>query len=203
MQASLVVGIPQASACGAAGPLKTNVKRHLMNKEELAYVGCKLVALYLAITSVISLISNSIFIATMEISGDQNISNMAYLSLITPLLYILVCLCLWFGAKPLTQFILGEVDYELEAKLVSARDIQTIAFSAIGLFILLNALPELGGIFHQAQLEEDIYGSETGLSNYRVELFVISIKAILGMLLFLGARGLSGIILRLKTFGSK
>jgi hypothetical protein len=85
----------------------------------------------------------------------------------------------------------------------SARDLQAVAFSVVGLLLFASALPEIGLIalsylrrFQQPELETYV------LVRGRVaSLIALSVRATVGLALFFGARSLSDLWFGLKAFG--
>ena len=119
--------------------------------------------------------------------------NLCFASLliktIPPLLLVLCGALLWYVAPFLASSVFKSAAFENEPN-ASLADIQTVAFTVIGLFLLASALPEIVNavIIYFTMW---VVGSKTALIQNIIVLFL---KVALGLWLLLGSRGLANFI---------
>ena len=91
---------------------------------------------------------------------------------------------------------MGTDDLNTSTSQLSGRNVQTIAFSVLGVALIAWAIPELSKIFANIQLlknagdEFPTKGMDIGNKVYAIGL---SIQFVMGLVLFFGAKGLSSI----------
>jgi len=118
------------------------------------------------------------------------------LDLSPPVSLIVGGVLLWFVARPLAYSILKPGESENNRQEPSAADIQSIAFSIVGIYILSTALRSL------IDLAAMLYGHVSAPIGVEVSVVKESVyflsKAILGLWLLLGSRGLVNFIRSMK-----
>lgn len=175
-----------------------------MQKEEFAYIGCKLLALYWLI-SAFGLLASFISAVSM-LQNTESISYFStaslYFSHLPLAVHIILAVFFWFGANRFVKHIFSNT-YETNSSCVTAHQVQTIAFSVVGLLLIVMSAPEIINLLYKIQLlkEFDSY-SETSI-NVKAKMVELTLKTLLGVILFFGSKGLSGILLRIRTLGSK
>jgi len=157
-----------------------------MKKEDLAFIGCRLIAIFWGIKA-ISLLSHSAqawFALTNPFPPERHsIAVMA--SVVQVALIAVPALFLWVRADLMAKTILPETDEEVSSSDFNLHQIQTVLFAAVGLFILLSALPEIGVVVYFANHSWGVAAA-------------LAVKCALGLLLFLNAHKLSGRLTRFR-----
>ena len=175
-----------------------------MKKEEFAYIGCKLLALYWLI-SALNLLATSVTTVSM-LQYTESVSYFStvaiYFSHLPLAVNIIFAIFFWFGANRLVKNIFSNAN-ETNDSCITAHQVQIIAFSVVGLLLIVWSVPEIINLLYKIQLlkEFDSY-SETPFS-VKAKMVELILKSLLGILLFFGAKGLSGLLLRIRTLGSK
>jgi|GEM_PF-3013532 len=156
-----------------------------MNKQEVAVLTFKamsLGALIKTINEVYSLLY-FLFYQNQLSSGDKYSLLMAA---IPSLLLALSAIILWFGAPFLSNLVFKQDETEVLLN-CSLADIQKVAFSAIGLFLLATSLPAVVEIILVLQMASNV---ERGSISMVPTIVEILIKGLLGLWLLFGSHGL-------------
>lgn len=172
-----------------------------MQKEELAFIGCRLIALFYAVKALETVGS---FATSLIMWGSQSFDlpkadiSVIYFQII-PIAFngIIACL-LWFGAGRIVRSLLSDTEFDQNSRSVSAEQVQSIAFATVGLFILTWGMTDLVNllfrVYHMKQVSEFAYISTT----LQAEGITIACQFILGLCLLIGSKGLSNVIFRLR-----
>lgn len=107
-----------------------------MNKNNLAYLLCKFFGIYWITKAVMALFP------FWSIAWYKMDNSVLYFSAISSLGYILVGLLFYLKAKPLSLRMVSDQLEEENFKL-DYQSLQSIIFSSIGLWLLINTIPEL------------------------------------------------------------
>ena len=172
---------------------------------DLAFVGCRLLAIYWGVTASYHVSSLGLAWSALTRSAREQGSSeeTLYLYFVPLALYVLIALFLWFGAARLARHVAPQTSASTESGSVASTEIQAIAFAAVGLFVLLGAIPELGvGLYRYANLD-DLEGRFSSAFGTGDHVTALVIRLILGLLLVFNARGLSAMLIRLRKPGSK
>lgn len=146
-----------------------------MKKEDLAFIGCRLLAIFWAIEA-IDLFSHSApvwFMESRNPPGEDLIRIMArmfHIAMIT-----IPSLFLWFRADLIVGLLLPDAGEEESSGEITLQQAQTVAFATVGLFVLLSALPQMAFAFYPSRQFQMIL------------LFTSVSKFALGLILFLKA----------------
>ncbi len=177
-----------------------------MNKDDFAYIGCRLLALYWAVRAIYSLTSFAISYAAWKSSSSEfsnQMEDMIYFSLAPLVLYIIIAIILWFGAGRIVQLILPVNPQKRENSPISLFQVQAVAFASVGLFILFNALPEIGGVLYKVHLAREMDSYAHISFETKALIFEYALRICLGTFLLFGSKGLSGLLVRLRQAGMK
>lgn len=92
-------------------------------------------------------------------------------------------------------------DVPVEAR-VTGKDFQAIGFSLVGLFVLVQAVPDLTGeILSFLMIEENEMMNQAAINHRMVRAGVFMIQLIIGVGLLLGANSLAGLLKKLQKAG--
>lgn len=178
-----------------------------MKKEDFAYIGCRLLALYLA---VMATYSASSFAAVFAVVWEGSMGEFSpgkvgaiYFNLVPLVLYALAALIFWFGAARLVKYLLPVKSVHSESSTITLFEAQSVAFAAVGALLLFNAIPDISGVLYKFQLMKEMDSYTELLFDMKTRVFQLSIQLVLGMLLLLGSKGLSGMLIRIRELGMK
>ncbi len=177
-----------------------------MNKEDFAYIGCRLLALYWAVKALYSISSFATSWAAWKANVVEFPSEMAgivYFSLVPLVLYVLVALIFWFGAARIVRFLLPASSAKSESGAITLFQVQSVTFAAAGMLILLSSLPEIGGVLYKINQLKQMDSHAQVSFDTQAQVFELSFRLVLGVLLLLGSKGLSGLLIRLREAGLK
>jgi len=129
---------------------------------------------------------------------DDNVNKLyMFLGSILPCILLFgVGSLLILSSNKLAKKMMGTNDLNTSTSQLSGRNVQTIAFSVLGVALIAWAIPELSKIFANIQLlknagdEFPTKGMDIGNKVYAIGL---SIQFVVGLVLFFGAKGLSSI----------
>lgn len=150
-----------------------------MTKKEIAVLSFKVLSIYAFIRVI-----DNVYYTLGSITSTEEGANR--LLIIAPqLLLVLSGILLWYIAPRLASSVFKSSTIENEPN-ASLSDIQAVAFSVVGIFLLASSIPEIVKIIV-------IYNTMWAVGSKEVliqAIIVLSIKMILGLWLLLGSRGL-------------
>lgn len=177
-----------------------------MNKEDFAYIGCRLLSLYWAFKTLNAISSLVTTWAAWQLDLFEFPSELAgvfYLGLVTFVIYLLIAVVLWFGAARIAQFLIPTASVENEGGTITLFQAQSVAFAAVGILILLTSVPEMGGVLFKMYQLKALDSHNQASLGVQAQVFEISIQVLLGVLLLFGSKGLSGLLIRFREAGLK
>jgi len=172
----------------------------MMTKREVASLALKLLGIYAFIISVSLLHSMMLMIATYSAQYADHLGQVPSLtllaagSMISLLLLIFLGCYLIMASERLSRLIFPQEGTEDKISSLSSRDVQTIAFSIVGVLLLTSAVP---GLFRvMLRISQVLYHQKNLFSTVvkgRIieDSVVLVVRLTLGLYLFLGSKGLS------------
>jgi len=178
-----------------------------MTKREIAALICKALSIYVFVITLnqLPLLFASALYSMLNNSTDTPMEKVSFLASILaalPLtLNILAGLFLWMGADNLARRMVKNDDTTVQP--IIGQEAQTIVFSALGLFTLLQAIPRAGQMItnfytfsrQDALMQREFTGSSTP------DIAGLLIQLALGVWLLFGASGLSKLLRSFHTVG--
>lgn len=162
-----------------------------MTNRGLAVLGIRLFSLFIALQALLSPLQPYI---GMQGLGSGPINNTS--TLLGLLLCLMVAALLWVSVGRIADLMLPERRGHPVAHgaAVTVNDAQVIAYSAVGLYLVVDSLPQFAvASWPLLSSHPQNYGLPEQLG-----LVAASIRLMLGAGLFLGARGLAGFVHRLR-----
>ncbi|OIJ15560.1 hypothetical protein BKP35_00770 [Anaerobacillus arseniciselenatis] len=174
---------------------------------KIAFIGLRLLAIYILLQSLLHLarVANYYVLPLFYDSLMQYNANSvnAWFNLAPFFVLLMFSILLWIFAKKISSFLLlPDQESDQSDMQISATEIQSIAFSAIGLFLIVNTLPQLFSMIPEYIQIKDVanhlidprlkYGFWFGVIEKIVQL-------VLGIALFLGSRGLVGLVRKIRS----
>lgn len=171
-----------------------------MSPKNLAFVGCRLLAVYVLFSSVLSISFNTRFmLQSAGISGwslGDRIAEFAFYAI--PLAFLLAIFAiLWWGAGWLAAKAVADLDAPLEPAPEgwSRETALSLAVAAFGLWVLIEHLPSLVAYPIYFSLSSATAGSQAeNIRGLITELVTIG----LGLACVLGSRRIAGTVAQLR-----
>ena len=177
-----------------------------MKKEDLAYIGCRLLALHWAVKALYSIsdfASSWVAWKSDVVEFPSEMAGVVYFNLVPLTLYVSVALLFWFGARRIADFLVPRSSSNNEGGGISLFQVQSVAFASVGILILLSSIPEIGGVLYKVYQLKQIDNHAQAPFDTQAQLFELTLRLVLGVLLLFGSKGLSGMLLRLREVGVK
>jgi hypothetical protein len=177
-----------------------------MKKEEFAFIGCRLFALFWLVRAIYSISSLMVsWAAWKENISDspRQLEGMFYYSLVPFVLYLTVAIFFWFAANHIVKRIIPADISSQDASGITVYQTQSVIFSGVAILILFSSLPEISGVLYKCHLAKQ-FDSYSNLSfNDKAQFLELAIRLALGIGLLFGARGLSGLLIKVRELGVK
>jgi hypothetical protein len=182
-----------------------------LTKYDVALIGVRLLAIYVVLQFI-----NNIPTWTLAISMlfDRTfLSNTSYpfmfksFAICLPLLAVLIPITLWLLSNKIAQFIIKPSKNMMDNSDIATtntKDLQTILFCAIGLFIFVITASELitwiyGFIFAYIKTPQLVFPQSSYISKF-IELLL---KTVFSLILIFSAENLSRLLYKLRHGGSQ
>lgn len=159
-----------------------------MTKREIAILSFKVLSIYVFIRVI-----DDMYYVLGSIAGSENSSVNLAVIIFPKLLFILCGIVLWNITPRLADSVIKSTSNGYEPN-ASLTDIQSVAFTIVGLFLLASSLPEIVGILVTCNTMW-IIGSKVVLIK---DIVVLSVKIILGLWFLLGSRSLVNFIFSVR-----
>ncbi len=146
-------------------------------------------------------------IATFQIAASKNSYNagvsqsVSLISAIIPILLLLgLAIFLWVAANIIGNHMTqGMVDLNVSSQ-ISYNTLEVIGFSVIGLFIVVQAIPNVTENLFSYWLIDSQMGQGMNI-RAKVRMFVSIIQILIGLSLIFGSKGLVGLLVRIRQMG--
>lgn len=170
-----------------------------MTKHDIAKLACKLLGLYTIVNSIGGTMSFLAYLPIWKLENANTLSNMwpSYLQFVV---WAMVGLILWFQADSFADAMGFDNGIHDEPQTVSASEIQTIAFSVIGLTFLASSLPRAASLIGQFYMVQQKF---SGPLLHVDKIAEAVVQFVVGLTLFLGSNGLVGLLKSLRYSGDK
>lgn len=171
-----------------------------MNVKEIAYISIKVLAVFVFI-KFISYFNGLFSVFNMVLSSDTlsqtGVFTQTILIVGPTLLFLVVSMCLWLYADEFSDRMVKGLEVR-EKVSVNFEDLQSVAFSVVGVVIIADALPMLISAIIRSRmmnLSQPI--------DIMISIGSQGLKLLMGIWLFLGSQGIVGFIRNSKTAGLK
>ncbi|MDA8229100.1 MAG: hypothetical protein M0T74_15630 [Desulfitobacterium hafniense] len=177
-----------------------------MGKREVASLACKILGLY-TIVDAVTVIARVIFFMATTRNNSSNPSffmNQEILNIVSFVLLGIFGLVLWLVSDKLAKIMVSDswVKPDSSQGSFTIQEIQSVAISTLGLYFLGTAIPKFtSSMFNLARIQGEI--DRVVHSGIIVPLVESLIQLLLGLVLFLGARGIAGMLKQLRQAGVK
>ena len=176
------------------------LEKNQMTPVQIAILSLRLLAIFTLIDTIPYLMSLTEAFAWkgVALAGDRQFNTDLILigTILSLVLQFSIGLFLFVYAKRLAKRMIAEEESEKSSTELSAKNIQTIAFSVVGLIMIVIAIPHIAQFAVNLQALKNA-GAETLKRSISIGTWAYSIgiliQFIFGIILFLGARGLSSL----------
>ena len=167
-----------------------------MTKKDILIVANRILGIYLLIRAFELFQMVGMAIATLrQLSLEEEIQGYWFLigTLVPFLLLIVAAFCLIKWADPIaTKLCYKDKPHEIK-KSIKKEEIQEVAFSAVGVFIIANALPRITQIIINFSYQGELLKRRLILSGWS-SLAGLIVQLIIGFFLIFGSKGLVQLI---------
>lgn len=162
-----------------------------MTNRGLAVLGIRLFSLFIALQALLSPLQPYVRMQALDFGPVTTMSTLLGL-----LLCLLVAALLWVSVGRIADLVLPERrGYSVvHGGAITVHDAQVIAYSAVGLYLVVDSLPQLAVASWPLLSNHPL---SYGLAE-QLDLVAVGIRLMLGAALFLGARGLAGLVHQLR-----
>ncbi len=155
-----------------------------MKKSEIAILSFKVLSIYAVIQSIYQ-VYNFLYFLSYQKQLETGEKYNLLLAFIPSLLMILCAIILWFGAPILASKIFKDDKQKIDTS-SSYGNLQSVAFSVVGLFLLSTSLPAVVEVVLVTLVASDTTNSIGALTPAIVEIIL---KVTLGTWLLFGSQG--------------
>lgn len=173
-----------------------------MKKEEIAYIGCRLLGLFYIVNALYSVATFTLFFVswkTNQVALTIPETSMIYFQLVPFTFYVLAGCLLWFGATKIVNHLLPGTTIDNGLSSMTALQVQSVIFSGIGILVLSLTIPEVGSMLYQMAQWENISHFSQMPVTFKAQLFGLVCRLVMGVFLLFGSKGLSSLLVRLRA----
>ena len=179
-----------------------------MTKREIANLCCKVLAIYMLIQAFFPLAFGLTIALETRVDWGQRL-GLLLVSFLSPVLLAILALLLWRKSGIVAAWMVGhdlqDEQDEPDVLRVDAKlsDIHAVAFSCLGLWLLLTTVPQAAGWVASLALETAITTLDRtpGRAQVTTNLVDLLLRFILGMWLLFGGRGLVQLLHNVRNIG--
>lgn len=176
-----------------------------MSEKSIAKIACRVIAIYIMIKG-IEYISCFFSMSLQPYFGqgiDKNMMLQMILGSILPsVILIILGIILWVKATKISDYMIDD-DVEANKTNINVNELQSAAFSVVGLMILIKLIPEISNLIPRLAYFTGEYIPKETIVWLEIKISIIGmiIKLIIGLLLLFKSRGLVGFIKKLQKAG--
>lgn len=177
-----------------------------MTKREIASLACKILAVY-ALLQIPQYLQGLYFFLSrffIEELRDDNIHTFLWnlsATFVPVLLYLVAGILLWRRSNALASRMVSDEQTEGDQCRLPGREFMAIAFSVVGLVVLIHAIPRIAHILSYLAFQPLPDFESRWTASIIAELTALGVQVILGAVLFMGGRALSQLVMRIRTAG--
>jgi hypothetical protein len=177
-----------------------------MSAKDFAFIGMRLLAIYLALNviySIAGMAEAAVALTTGAFGAEvDKPAPFVYYGFISTFLNLFFAVLLWIGAERLVHVVVPAKMLPASREHRRSIEFQAIAFSAVGLLILVNALPKIGGELYKAYLIAHSFDIQPQVSLADKARYVqVGLQALFGLMLLIWGAALSGLLLWFRELG--
>lgn len=184
-----------------------------MTKREIANLCCRVLAVY-ALIQGIQVISEVMSLLGYVLGlpyGPSGLTLQYLTSAVGPALMFVFAILLWRKSGVVAAWMVGhdlqdeQHEPDAQRQLITAREMHMIAFSVLGLWVLVEAVPAILAVMSQFVMAEHDSASapyrESVMQAYSRSLVDLICRVLVGLWLLFGASGLVDLLRRARNFG--
>ena len=176
-----------------------------MSSKDLAFVAIRVLAIYYLITAIsvaFSAVSGVLTLVSLD-ESNNNTNSFIYFSLIPFVLHLGAAAVLWIFANRISSFVsLTNLTNNSKSEF-KIEEFQVVIFASIGLYLVFSSLPYIAGTLYKYIEIKDFDKYALIPSEIHADTMSLSLQILLGVTLFFGARGFSGLLTWTRSLGLK
>ncbi|HAH44838.1 hypothetical protein [Gimesia sp.] len=172
-----------------------------MKKEEVAFIGCRLLGLFYIVKAIYAVSSFTLFFVSWKtnmITPTLPETSIIYYQLVPFLFYLFAGGLLWCGAEKIVNHLLPGTTIDNGLSSMTAMQVQSVIFSGVGILVLSLTVPEIGNVVFQMTQWENMSHLSQMPVQFKAQIFGLFCKLAVGLFLLFGSRGLSSLLVRLR-----
>tara|TARA_R110002111_G_scaffold262504_1_gene338911 strand:- start:86997 stop:87530 length:534 start_codon:yes stop_codon:yes gene_type:complete len=173
-----------------------------MKKEEIAYIGCRLLGLFYLVNALYAVTTFTMFFVswkTNQVELTFPETSLIYYQLVPFVFYVLAGCLLWFGAAKIVKHLLPGTNIDNGLSSMTALQVQSLVFSAIGILVLSLTVPDVAStLFQISQWDNTNHFSQMPVE-FKAQVFGLLCRVVVGVFLLFGSNGLSSLLVRLRA----
>lgn len=177
-----------------------------LNEKVITTIACRVLSIY----TVIKGLERSFYLFGIPFITDQldknTLINILFIYVVPSILIIVMGVLLWLMAPRISErMIPSRNDREINKIDLDIIELQSAAFSVVGLVVLIRLIPDIFNIVPQiAQLSGDFIPTGTVFRlEIKISIIRTFIKLIIGLLLLFKSSGIVGVVKNLRKVGLK
>lgn len=177
-----------------------------MTTRDIAKLSCKILAIYTVVNAI--KVFGYIAFSSSSFLQQLNIGTKILLIITSFMPFVLLSvlgIILWLYADQFAKHIVSDKDLPVEELKPNSENIQVIAFTVVGIFVLADAIPRLTEVFSSIILLHSL--QEQHIRTIHADTIAraigLIIQFIIGFWLFLGSHGIVGLLKKLREAGIK
>lgn len=176
-----------------------------MSKKEVAILSCRILAIYSVLSAARAL--NYLMILEQMFQSNTWPGSIILILISSAMPSVLLCVfgvVLWLKAEKIAACMLPVSGETVESPVLSIAEVQSAAFSVVGVMILAEVIPQLAQtasniiIMHKLGY---LPQNQWFLTNDISRMVGMAIQLILGFWLFFGSRGMAGLYRKIREAG--
>lgn len=173
-----------------------------LTKYDVAFIGIRLLAIYLALEVIGSLPSLISIFSTLSLQSETGIPfSVKFVTVILPLMYLVFPILLWLLSNKIAQAMTSSMQTPAVAD--DSNNLQAIMLTSIGVFILMTSIPVFVSLiaeYVRSSMQVKLNSFDmTGVRGPDMIDFILPVtKIILSLLLIFSARNLSRLFKKLR-----
>lgn len=179
----------------------------MLNEKNIANIACKVLSIYIIVLG----IKHISFLLSVSLSGyislgfnKSTIIQAVFISILPSIILIVAGLILWIkSAKISSHMICDNESIETNKTSINFYQLQSAAFSIVGIIILINLIPDIGSLISKLAFFTGDYIPKQTIYRFEIKVSITEmiIRFIIGLLLLLKSKGLVGFIKNLQHAG--
>lgn len=178
-----------------------------LNEKNIANIACKVLSIYVIVLG----IKQISYLLSISLSGYLSLGfnrgtiiQAIFISILPSIILVAIGLILWIKSKKISSHMICEnINLETSTTSINVYELQSAAFSIVGIIILINLIPDVGALISKQAFFSSNYISKETIYRFEIKVSITEmiIRFIIGLLLLFRSKGLVGFIKNLQHAG--